>query len=451
VTIKTKAEPRFFLEAVSGRARKALVRQRARAMAGQLDDALKLLADLSLGSESSIDRVALQLLRVELLDADYQHNEAHQVFDQSIKTEREKIPEQYWPAIDRNKIDLNSHTFHGSDEFYRLIDRERLQNIEWLDYQSLFYAHRGIEDGNRTESLQIKWRQLQTAYQSGNWFAQRNASSLFIDECLTADEPDLATLHLFLSRDEKSVKRISEATVKAASAELVRKVINRVLSSANLKAHAALGIKLLKELHDVIPDQDVPRVADWLYIYAALNYYTEMGTDPMIEAWRAMESVGERLDQQRATRWLDLLRQHPAWKSRVNDPQRFVRGRDQLLKTALPIASVLRSEQSVISNFAHESLALFSDCKLSHEYNEALNLICNLVHWGGAEIRKQVADVLYPNGQPVTYSLVSVAHHFGKQEKFSPLQLDGMAIETARQMRLQVQRLLPGQTPERPN
>jgi hypothetical protein len=442
----TVENPRHqLLDAVSGHVRKSLIRERARAMSGRLADALISLAELARHHSSAEDRVAIGMLRAELLDADQQHELAQKVFDDEVRPERGAVLEYHRATIDRNAVTLRSNTFRHVADFYHLVDRERVQGVQWLDYGSLFSALRDRADNKRYKSLPIIWRQLQDAYRSGSWFAQQVASGLFIEECLASKEPALATLHLLLARDEESIPLIVEAVNNSHSVQAVRDVLHRIFTSANLKTHTALGCQLLNQLSDVIPDDELPRVADWLYPLAALESYSVFGSNPLIHAWKAVSWIAERLDIEHGRKWIDMLLNHPMWKARVEDSSRFVRGREELIEAALPLVWVVRSDPTRMARIAHETLDLLANCRQTSEYYKSLNLLCCLAKWGGDDLKEWIASALYIPDQPVTYALVGAAHHFGKDERFTASKLEPMAKEVAKQIRLQVQRPQPGE------
>ncbi len=435
------------LETVSGRVRKLLVRERACAMAGSLDDALATLAEAGRYTTRVSERVAIGLLRAELLDGDLQFEEAEKVFKEEVERYARELPDAHRFVVERNGIDFANRLWKGTQDYYHLVDRERSAGVEWLDYQDLFQANQKAAAGKHYQALPLLWQQLRRAYLSGCWFAQRIASSLFAIEGGALGEWDTATHHLILSRDDDLVRKVADGVSACGQPELTRRVIDRILTTANLKRHFIIGSRLLTELADSIPDADIPRVADWLYPRASGNRSDSFGPNVVSDAWKAIGAIGERLDTERAEQWLEMTYAHSIWTTRSNDPTRVILERDEVVSAVLPIAWVVRQSAEQVNRLGEQLLPLLAESNRASGYALVLNLLCHVAVWGGEATRAKLADALYPIGKPVSYQLASAAKHFGKQDLFTPDRLGQIAVRVAAQIRLQVQRLKPGETP----
>jgi len=435
------------LETVSGRVRKLLVHERARAMAGSLDDALAKLAESSRYANPVCERVAIGLLRAELLDSDLQFEEAEKVFRGEVEPFARELPDAHRFVIERNGVDFANRLRKGPKDFYHLVDRERSAGVEWLDYRDLFQAKQQAAAGKHYEAVPLLWQQLRRAYMSGCWFAQHIASSLFATESGALGEWDTATHHLILSRDEDLIRMVAHGVSACGRPELTRQVIDRILTTANLKRHFIIGSRLLTELADSVPDADIPRMADWLFSRASRDRRDSFEPSVVSDAWKAIAAIGERLDSGRAEQWLAMTYAHPIWTTRLNDPSRVIPERDEIVAAVLPIASVVRNSAEQIDRLVEELLPLLADSSHSSGYAQVLNLLRNTAAWGGEATRAKLADALYPAGKTVNYQLASAARYFGKQDLFTPERLGQTAVRVAEQIRLQVQRLKPGETP----
>ena len=444
---------RFLIESVSGRVRKLLVLERDRATRGNFEGVLRSLevSSLSLGGGPVYDRVAVGMLRAELLDADFRGDEAVEVFDREVTPLAESLPQSHRFAVEQNRLDLSSQFWKSTAEFYHLADRKRLSGFEWLDYADLFGARQSADAGKHYETLPVLWQQLRRSYLSGCWFARRVTAKLFSAECAALGEWDLAAHHLLGCRDDDLAKTLAEGVVAADRVEIVRQVVDRVVGTANLKEHFAAGCQLLAAMADVIPDADVPRVADWLYPHAAATRTNSVGANPVESAWTVAGRIGHRLPAVQARRWIAMATRHPVWTTRLNDPSRVIAERETFIGAVLPIASVLKRSPREVESLARSTLPLLADCSHAQEYGGVLNVLCNIAEWGGSELRATLAKTLYPPGQPLTSHLVLVAHHFDKSDRFTAENLAQYAEAVAGQIRLQVQRVEAVEAPTPPH
>ena len=435
------------LETVSGRVRKLLVRERACAMAGSLDDALGTLAEAGRHTSRISERVSIGLLRAELLDGDLQFEEAEKVFKEEVEPYARELPDAHRFVVERNGIDFANRLWKGTQNYYHLVDRERSAGVEWLDYQDLFQANQKAAAGKHYEALPLLWQQLRRAYLSGCWFAQRIASSLFTIEGGALGEWDTATHHLLLSRDDDLVRMVADGVSACGQPKLTRRVIDRILTTANLKRHFIIGSRLLTALADSVPDADIPRMADWLFSRASGDRRDSFDPNVVSDAWKAIGAIGERLDAKRAEQWLAMAYAHSIWTTRSNDPTRVIPERDEVVGAVLPIAWVVRQSAEQVNRLGEQLLPLLADSNHASGYALVLNLLCHVADWGGDATRAKLADALYPAGKPVNYQLASAAKYFGKQGLFTPERLGQTTVRVAAQIRLQVQRLKPGETP----
>jgi hypothetical protein len=321
-----------------------------------------------------------------------------------------------------------------------------LINFEWLDYRSLFWAKLDAERERHFETLPVLWQQLRRAYLQGCWRARQWMSMVFARECLQLKEWENAVHHALLGQDDKLMTLIAEGLLGARVAELVEQVVNRLLTTANLRTHFVLACKLLARVADAIPDALIPKVGEWLLKRAREVRKVQFGANHVSAAWETMAVVAPRFPCDLARSVIAVAVAHPVWTTKLDDPNRFIPERSDVLRTLLPLVWIL--PPSDIPPLASATLPLLTDRQQVSDYDEVVNLLCNLAKRGGKEVTDSLAASLYPSGQPVSRILAQVAGLFGKGEILAPVRLQRLAHQVTQEIRRQVQWLQPGQLPE---
>jgi hypothetical protein len=221
-TIPTVVPGQFLLERVSAGVRRILVRERIRAMRGQLATAFQVLNDaLRLVPDNRPrDIVALGLLQAELLSLDLSKKEALAHFEKVVLPHLRCLTAQERFAVEQNHSDLQlAASGSGTDLFYNLVDQKRLLNFEWLDYRDLFTAKQDADRGKHFETLPTLWRQLRRAYLHACWLPRRWTSQLFAAECVHLGQWADAIHHTIACYDNSGLPTIVDGVMATRNAE----------------------------------------------------------------------------------------------------------------------------------------------------------------------------------------------------------------------------------------
>jgi hypothetical protein len=448
-TVLSPPPGQFLLERVSPAVRRLLVKDRVRAMEGQIEVALQSLHEAVrlVANERPRDAVALGLLWAELLHLDLRHDDALAVMKKVVTPHLPSLTAEERFGVEQNLSDLQFYSPTAADGlFYNVVDQKRLLNFEWLDYRDLFSAKQDAERGKHFQTLPVLWRQHRRAYLHGCWLAQRWTNHLLAKECVHLKEWGDAVHHAMMAQDDTLVTEIAEGILSARQAELVGPVVNRMLTTGNLRVHFVVACKLLRVLEDAIPDVCIRMVGEWLLKRAKETRSALIGVNQVSAAWETITAVSPRFPCDLARSAIAIAVAHPIWTTKLDDPNRVIPERREIVRALVPLSWAVMPED--IPPLATATLPLMTDRPQTTDYDEVVNLLCHLAERGGAAVRDSLAASLYPSGQPVSAALIQVADVFGKGEIFDPVRLQKLADQVAQAIRCQVQWLEPGQLAE---
>ncbi|MFO0799415.1 MAG: hypothetical protein U0804_18250 [Gemmataceae bacterium] len=422
-------------------------------MGGDLDAALATLAAAASAAASKAhDRVAIGMLRAELLDLALCGKEALELFDAEVRPHRAELDPGQQFAVDQNRSDLclGGSLHDGIDDFYHLVDRKRLAGFDWFDYRDLFEAHQEVQQGKHHRALPTLWQQLRRAYAHGCWRAVTLASRYFAAECLALDNWADATHHaVMFQADDDFIRSLADDIVGSRQVAVVREVVGRLLTRANLRRHFVVAARLLKNLADVIPDDLVPTVGEWLLPRAAESMDVRVGPDPIQAAWEAVGPIAGRFPKALARRWLATATHHPFWTTKLSEPDRVIVGRRPVIDAVLRLAWAVPVTEA--GRIADAAVPLALDRREDYDYAHVVNLLANLARRGGPRVATRLGKKLFPKGQPIDIRLAQAAADFGKAEIFTPDSIERFARRVEQNVRLQVQRIGPGEEAQRPD
>lgn len=448
-TAVSESSNEFLLKRVSSAARKLLVKERVRAMAGDVDAALQSLevAVQLVVHDRPLDAVALGLLQAELLHLDLRHDDALAAMQKAVTPHLPLLSAAERFGVEQNLSDLQFYSAKaGASLFYNLVDQKRLLNFEWLDYHDLFAAKQDADRGRHYETLRILWQQHRRAYLHGCWLAQGWTNDLLAKECVHLKEWKDAVHHAILAPEDELSADIADGVLSARSAELVDDILKQLLTTANLRKHFVFACKLLKALADAIPDNWIPQVGEWLAKRAQEVRDRQLGVNHVSSAWEATAALAERYPSDLARSVIAIAVTHPIWTTKLDNPKAVIPERREVVRALSPLARAVPPNE--IPQLAAATVPLLTDRRQVSDYHDVVNLLCNLAERGGTEVRDSLAASLYPSGQPVTRILAQVADVFGKEEIFDPVRLQGLAVQVAQEIRRHVQWLEPDQVAE---
>lgn len=437
------------IEKLSPAVRKLIVASRCRAMGGDtasalsgLDGAISMLP----AATARLDRVALLMLKAELLFLDYRYREALDVFADIepllplLQHEERMVVED-----NRNHVLLQGHQPEAASAFYRLHDERELASLRIWDERAMITAQDAAAEGKHYEALPGYWRQMVCSYRDGYWRVSVWTSKAMGRECLflgrldkAAHHLDKAAHHAVVAEDRALLESIGSELIATRDAELIQRTVQKLLSNANLKRHAAGACKLIAKIGDVVPEVQIQPTVQWLLQWASVNPRNWSERDLLTVAWDAIKSIAPQLDADDARQVVSVATNHQMWTTA--DPCR-----EHLVEAVHYCLAALPEED--LPQLAQNTIPLATSQKYDVDYVSAINLLCDIAFRAYEELKATLADALYPAGTQATNSiLLQVAPVFGKQIG-SADQVSTWVREVTQRLRLQVQRLEPDQEP----
>jgi hypothetical protein len=417
-------------------------------MEGRIDDTLQSLTDAMLQQPSDRHRevVALGALRAELLHLDHRHEAAASVIDNDLAPHLSALTAQERLGVEQNLSDVQRSSSISHELFYNLYDQKRLLNFEWLDYRDLFEARQDADRGKHYKALPILWQQHRRAYLHGCWLVQRWTNHLLASECVHLKEWEDAAHYAVLGRYNEILKDIAEGILLARDVNLVERVVKKLVGRANLKAHFVVACNLLTALKDAIPDDQIPQIGKWVLERASETNDVVIGENPVLTAWNTIASIGHRFPIDLAQSTVGVAITHPTWTTKLDDPNRFCPGRQEIVRSVISLCAALPTGD--IPSLATASLPLLTERPQIPDYRDVIELLCDLAQLGGVAVRDSLAACLYPTNQPISRDLMQVSDVFGKVNVFDSARLQRLAHQVTQEIRRQVQWLDPDQTGE---
>ena len=253
-------------------------------------------------------------------------------------------------------------------------------------------------NAKHVDAFQALWRELRESYRSGNWQRYREAESYFAIECvhLGTDGQEVAgaVYHAIQSLSADLVHQFSEALLDARRPDPIREALTFATSNLT-RLHAIPACELIRVLADAVPDDFVASAFDYLLPLATCELEFLAQADVARPAWRALATIGGRLDPQRSMALLThiagldwdhmdgLLRQLVLKAIRPLTPS--------LPRTGLELAAQVALSQTVgyPKNLEHQVY-----------YAEALDVLHSVGLRSGDELKEFIKQGLFPPGVP---------------------------------------------------
>ena len=393
--------------------RQVLVTARAQAMLGRMDEALARLettieehVEESTGSR---DWLLLSLLKAELcfLNGDFVGAEA--VFTDIL------LPHiaAYSPAdalivADNDNFVRRSSLSEGSiEEFYAIVDQLRTVGEQLWNRQALNNADSEYLAGKYQEALVGYWGQLYYTYHNAPWRYQGTVNERIARAYLKLKHYSLGLYHACLAQNGKLIEEIAQELVKSCHIEQIRAAVSQLLTSSNLALHAMHAATALATIGDVIPDDLIGLVFQWLCPQISLDPKDWTDVDRFREPLKALATIAPRMSSDQAWSIIDAVTNHPSWhETRVY--------RKEMIK--LVDACCANVAEDKLYEIASRSLSLATTNKGDIDYIEAINLIIEITgRSNGNEIVLQlVRDHLFSDeNKPYNNILVQIAPAFG--------------------------------------
>lgn len=425
--------------------RKFLIVCRCTAMRGEIDSALSQISQFLISNAdhlSVLDQVALFLLKAEILYLDCREAEALEIIKAEIEPKLSLLPQEIRFIVGQNRTDValtltDSESLRQADHLY---DQRQLAGTKLWNPQAMVYAYEEAASGRHYEALPKLWQELVKSYQQGSWLYRRQAARRLAREYIQIGLAHSADYHAIIAQDSEIPKMIANHLIAWRQSRHIEAIIQRLLANANLKRHATIACILFTDIADVVPDHQLDGLLRWLLRRCSItaNGWSELRL--VSAAWEAVHSLTPRLNSEQAREVVRTALEHPSWEE--DD-----RLREYIIRAIGDCIHALPSED--LPELARRTIPLFTPQIADVNYDkDILYLLRNIALRGDDELKNLIGDALYP-GTPVNFELLRIADEFGKKLE-SDQAANDLAEYYAQDVRLQVQRLAPGEEFKKP-
>ena len=429
------------IELLNPTTRKLLVECRCMAMGGAINTALSRL-DENLSSQvgTPVERISVAMLKAEILYLDHGNDNALTVFRADIRPVLLNLPEGIQIVVERNENDVKSALLQpGSvEEFYRLVDRQRLLGVELSDLKAILAAEDDAAAQKHHSAFPAFWRELVRAYQQACWRPCCWAAKRLAEEYVRVGLYHEATHHAVMADDKDLAQRVGQRLLGARSADAIRQAVETLLTIANLQRHFTIACETIEVVGDGVPDDQIDRVFQWLMVRCSINPSNLGEMNTLSAAWKALFSIAARLNPDQAQLVVSVATVHRFW----SQPHPVYR-REMIRVLELCTARLRRQDLALLID---RTLLAVGEAKDDFDYPEALNLLCNASARGSAGLKRKVTRTLFPKGRALDMFLAQAAAVLGREMK-NPAEWSKLVERSAQNLRLQVQRLSADEEP----
>lgn len=422
---------------ISPTIRQRLVECRSMAMLGRVDPALDALDNALAASPQFADaeRLALLLLKAELLYLDCRESEALVVFENEIEGKLPSISQEDRFVVGQNKREVIFGGFLAPEgrRATFLYDQQQIAGTKSWNASAIVHAYEAARRGQHHEALPALWRELLNAYHHRVWSYYRQAARRVAQEFIQIGWAHVADFYVVIGHDTEAAETITEHLLNWRSVEFVDAVVSRLILHANLKRHAIVACGMFVRLADVVADAQVIPTTHWLLQRASIAPTGFLEEALVNTAWDALVSLSPRFDRDTAMEVVSVATSHPSWNQGKNDRCRehIVRAVDACIRI-LPVDYL----STVAEKSIHMAKGMSDDINLD---KDALRLFLHITTRADAKTKELIRDALYDKSS-ANLELLIVGEEFGKTWGNGD-EADRLAENIARDVRLQVQRL----------
>ncbi len=398
-------------------------------------------------SMPEVDLAAILSTKAELLFLDGELSAAHQVFDLELEPMLNSLPHAVAAAIAFNRVDVASALFdsEGISRVYDLFDEMRVTGIKHRDDSALLAASRQAAKGKSYDSLPAIWRELLRTYRQGQWSAFRDASRYMAEECIRIGEFADAAFHASVAGDSGTAKQIAAVLLDSQRIDAVTAVLEKLISTANLRLHFKVACALIQEASDAVPDQLVDQLVQWILPHCGSDKESEDHRACEQVAWKTIEALASRCTKETAQEIVTAATSHRAWSELPEKPNQFIRVREEIIDAVKQAVSALPEES--LCALTDLVIPLATDRYNFNDYTNIVNLMAHIVSRGSESVRITLRDALYPKGKAIPPVLMQLAPHFGYEIVNKDDQLDKYAKTVKTNLSNVVQRVPKGNEP----
>ncbi|QDU09468.1 hypothetical protein [Gimesia aquarii] len=436
------------LDLVEDKTRNLIAMAHRIAYCGNLNRALQLIEEhLKTTSLADIDRAAVLSTKSELLFLDKEFKASHQVFSLELEPLLKSLPHNVAIVIEFNRSNVAFASI-DSDEISRyqnLVDEMRFAGIRHQNDSDLLHASKQAARGQSYDSLPTFWRELVRTYKQGHWSSFRNASCYMAEECIRLQEFADAAFHASIAENSEIAKQIAKSLVDSRKPKEISKVLEKLMTTANLRSHFNIACEFIQEATDIVPNDFVDRLIRWILPRCKRERDPEDHGASEKVAWNTIKAIASRSTEEMAQKIIITATKHPAWKEIEKNPNKLILNREEIIDAVYQ--TVPASPEESLPVLADLAIPLATDRKNSQDYAKTLNLLGRIVSYGPESVSKTIRDALFPKGQGIYPALMQLAPHFGYEILNTNNQLDNYAKKIITDLNNVVQQLPKGTQP----
>jgi len=391
---------------ISASTRAFLARTRVKALSGGSRDVLSdLEANLSTATADG-DRLALLLLKAELLFLDGAFAKSIGVFDEEIQPHFRLKPEEEITVLEnRNEAARFIHEAGANRDFYHLSDIRRVFKLPALDEATLLHAIRSSAERRNFDSFPAFFGQLHRAHLGGSWKARNQAFRYFGWECLKLGLWRQALYCGLMALDKDLVETVAREAAALRQSWLIKDLLDYILKSSALSAHLQLRCRFLLTIADAIPEESTVSVIETTS--AILKREPKWRPHPFTArelALKLLAAVASRCTPESAYSIVAAITSEPDWTE-----DRGLEDTLTVLKGYAPCLS-----EPTLSALAGQVTA-YCNSDDSPQKVAAIDLIAAIAQRGSAALREETAKRLLDSGLPISWHLIGVLSAFGRR------------------------------------
>lgn len=429
---------------ISPTIRKRLIECRSTAMVGNIDAALGVLErEVTSDGLSDSERLALLLLKAELLYLDCREREALAVFENEIEGKLLSISQEERFVVGQNKRDVIFGGFLASQgrSGTFLHDQQTMAGKKLGNAAVIVNAYEAARSGRHYEALPTLWRELLSAYQQRVWSYYRQAARRVAQEFIQIGWAHMADFYVVIGQDTKTAETIADQLLNWRNVEFIDARVNRLILHANLKRHSIVACGMFVRLADAVADGQVIPTTRWLLQRASMVPTGFLEEALVKTAWDALVSLSPRFDSDTAMEVVNVATLHESWKEKDRVREHIVRAVDACIGI-LPVDYLSKVAEKSI----HMAKGMSDDINLD---KDALRLFLHITSRADAKSKELIREALYNKPSVNLNPLLIVAEEFGKTWGNRD-EAERLAEVVARDVRLQVQRLNKDEEFEKP-
>jgi hypothetical protein len=374
------------------------------------------------------------ILRAELLFLDGDAQSSLRIFREKLASAQDgDFDVALVIADNRSTVAGMAFDPDSTREFYSSVDEHKIRKVSLWNESEILSADYYAARGKHYDALPKYWVEVLKANAKGYWRGRWWASERMAQECLVLNSLKDATFHAIFGLSKDCTKPIIEYLLQTQDPAKISETVRIVIQCGALTRLASLGMEILEQITDIIPDEDIPEVADWVLTWARRSNFPSTLVQCPRSAWNTLGNLASRLDATHIDMVLVAAREHPAWKSENSVV------REQIVAAAgaaIEFASTESCEAMIES-----TLYLVEEGRSHIDFTESLNLVCRLYPKVGENSRELIFSSLFPPGLPQSDPRkLQVAALLGKKIG-DEQQWTRSALQVGEMIRLQVQYL----------